>query len=206
MKSRSVIASCLALICALFLGSCLGAREAEETRFYTPSAPKMAGSPGRALLQPLVVTDFRVASHLSGDRLAARVSPQEVEYYSRHRWAGPLDRLVTEESRALLRSYFASVSSEASGAEDELLLSASVEAFEEEDEGDRWYGRASIELTLRDGFTGTTIWSGFLDSRKPAAARHPAAVAAALGEALGEILAQAAASWGKVLSEPNDDR
>lgn len=191
---------------AAALVSCFGAREAATAKFYTPAAPRLAGSPGRVLTQPLVVTDFRVASHLAGDRMAARVSPQEVEYYSQHRWAGSLDRLLTEESRVVLRNYFASVSAEASGAENEWLLSASVEAFEEEDEGERWFARAAIDITLRDGFTGETIWKGLLESRKPAVVRHPAAVAQALGEALGEILGQAAASWGKILSDPSGDR
>lgn len=189
-----------------FLGACMSTREPAESRFFTPSPPKMAGSPGRVIAQALAVRDFRVASHLNGDRIAARTAAQEIEYYVQHRWAGPLDRLVSEEIRRELRNYFTNVSEEVGGLPGELTLSGSVEAFEEEDEASAWFARAAIDLTLRDSLTGEVLWRGYLESRKPARLRHPQAVAAALGEALGEIVQQAASSWWKMLSENREDR
>lgn len=186
-----------ALVAVPALCSCFGPGAAAPQRYYVPAIPPLAGSPDRILGHTLAVSGFTVAPHLGSDRIAARTAPSEVEYYSNHRWACSLDRLVTEEVRRHLRSYWNGVLSEE--AEADYVLSGRVELFEEEDAPEGWYGVAALSLTLRSRETDKPVWAGTLQSRRRALARNPGEVAAALGLALEEILRAALLDWWKIL-------
>ena len=151
----------------------------------------------------LEVQPFALAAHLQGERLVARVSPVELEYYAGHRWAAPLENILAEAVLQGLREagLFASVTREGEpSALPDVRLSGFVRAFEEEDRPDGWWGVAVLDLSLRDAGTGRVLWSGEVHAERRAAARHPARVVEALRGALGEALGSV--PWGRASPAP----
>ena len=168
--------------------SCASAAPPE--RLYHFSTAPVRAAAGRA---PLIlgVGPFALAAHLQGERLAARVSPVEIEHYAGHRWAAPLEEILAEAAVRGFREsgLFAGVTrGEDPMLPPDLTLSGFVRTFEEEDRPDGWWGVAALDLLLRDARSARVLWSGEVRSERRAAARNPARVVEALREAFGEAL------------------
>lgn len=173
--------------------SCFGGGgETPEPRYFVPSATAPTGEAptSGAVIQLATMT---LSPHLEGDRLAARTSNVEIDYYRHHRWAGSLDRLLSQEARRYFRPSFAAVVDESASEAADYQLIGHIEKFEEEDEESGWFGHVGIQWTLRNNKTGKAAWSGYLSSRKSAAARNPSAVVEALNAAFSEVLAKTGA-------------
>ncbi len=184
----------------LFTG-CFGAREIADSQYFVPHlalSPADSPIPRTLLLRP-----FQLSPHLTNPRLAARIRPSQIEYYSQYRWAGALDRLLMQETGRALRGHFLSVLDESGQTQSDWVLSGTVERFEEEDQGSQWFGLVGISLALHSG-KDQLIWREYLEVRKKSSARNPQAVVIALGEAYSELLATALTRWKEsVLHEKN---
>jgi len=143
------------------------------------------------------------AAHLLEQRLAARVSDVELEYYAGHRWAAPLSELLPE---AVLQGLAASgmfreaVRSGESAGRADVILSGVVLAFEEEDRADGWFGVARLDLVLRSVRTDRILWAGRAHGERRASARNPVHVVEAMRGALGDALA--GIPWSEALAPP----
>lgn len=182
------------------LAGCFGAREIADSQYFVPSLTlSPANSP---IPRVLTLRPFQLSPHLMNPRLAARVHPSQIEYYSQYRWAGALDRLLMQETGRALRGHFLSVSDESKTPSD-WILTGTVERFEEEDQESQWFALVGISLALHSS-NDQLIWKEYLEVRKKASARNPQAVVVALGEAYSELLATALTRWKEsVLHEKN---
>jgi ABC-type uncharacterized transport system auxiliary subunit len=188
------------LLVAAAAGSC--ASSVPPDRLYHFSTIPVPAAAERAPLS-LEVRPFALAPHLQGDRLAARISPVELEYYAGHRWAAPLEEILAEAVLQGLREaglFAAVVRSEDPGARPDLTLSGYVRTCEEEDRFDGWWGVAVLEVALRDAGSGRVLWSGEVRGERRAGGRHPARVVEALLGALGDALGSI--PWGKAATAP----
>jgi uncharacterized lipoprotein YmbA len=172
----------------LLLAACLGKREPVEIHYYLPTLASDVETEGRRVHDlTLAVERFSTAPHLHGDRLTARISPTEIEYYANHRWPAPLDDVVTMEVYRALRPAFRAVVRDTFQAD--CVLSGTIERFEEVDEGDSWFGLVGLHLTLTDP-EGDPLLDRYFERRTRAETRHPAAVVEALRTGLAEIVAE----------------
>lgn len=183
---------------ALALSSCFGGGEVSEPRYFSPSVVAAEAS-HRSLPALIYLEPVSVAPHLEGDRIAARVSATEIDYYRQHRWAGPLDRLLTQEVQRYFRMNRGSTTKKDSQEFARYQLVGHVERFEEIQEGESWSGLVGVQWTLNDLGSAKPTSSYYLESRKSAKARNPAAVVEALNEAFAEVLQKASEEIGKVV-------
>ncbi|MGH7149552.1 MAG: ABC-type transport auxiliary lipoprotein family protein, partial [Planctomycetota bacterium] len=124
---------------------------APSSRLYHFSTVPMPAAASLGAVS-LAVGSLTPAGHLLEQRLAARVSDVEIEYYAGHRWAAPLSEILPE---AILQGLsdagiFREVvrGGESAGRAD-VILSGVVLAFEEEDRAEGWFGVARLDLALR---------------------------------------------------------
>jgi len=188
------------LMAILFpLSGCFSAPEHPEIRYFTPTLEPASARDPIALV--LTIAPFRVAPHLTGDRIAARVSESEVEYYSRFRWAGALDQVIAREVHRFFRPAFAqTLEFEATGSAD-LVLNGTLEFFEEVDEPGRWFGLVGLNLSLVSSETGEPVWSAYFEEKGQATARNPESVVDSLRAVLRKMLSTALEEW-KILFPP----
>jgi uncharacterized lipoprotein YmbA len=173
---------------SLLLTACLGKRDPVEVHYYLPTLGSDVATDERRVHDlALAIERLSTAPHLHGDRLTARISPTEIEYYVSHRWPAPLDDVVTMELYRALRPAFRAVVRDPARAD--CVLGGTIERFEEVDEGDSWFAHVGLHLTLTDP-EGDPLLDRYFERRTRAETRHPAAVVEALRTGLAEIVAE----------------
>ena len=175
---------------------------APQSRLYHFSTvPIAAASPLGAV--SIGVGPLTPAAHLLEQRIAARVSDVELEYYAGHRWAAPLSDLLPEavlQGLADAGMFREVVRGGESAGRADVILSGVVLAFEEEDRAEGWFGVARLDLVLRAARTDRILWSGRAHGERRASARNPVHVVEALRGALGDALASV--PWREALAPP----
>ncbi len=178
----------LAVVMAIGLQGC-GSVPAPELRFYRLDWPRPAGGE-LPRLGVLRVLDLRASAHLQGDALVLADGPVALHRSEGHRWAAPVERLVTEALiQGLGRSrMFAAVKDQGSAGGEDLLLDGRVLAFEpvRDDAGVR--GRVALEVWIEQ--PGRAPLRREFQADVPCGDPTPAAAVTALSAALAAILDQ----------------
>lgn len=100
----------------------------------------------------LGISQFDADVLYEGDRIVYRQSPYQVQFYHYRRWIAAPKKIVTEK---VLKQYqasgiFANVVSMPAVTKSDYTLKGEIQAFEEWDEGDSWYGLVTIEFKLQN--------------------------------------------------------
>lgn len=159
-------------------------------RYYLiePAGPQKTGE-GFFIPLSLKVQTFSSQGCFGEKRIVCRKDPSRVEFYHYHFWAVPPGRMVAEAFASWLRNAgtFQDVLSPFQGGTGDLLLRGEIEALEEVDEGEKWFGRIVLQLRL-ESRRGEIIWKGRLERKIEAEKRTLDDVVACLNRAMAEIL------------------
>jgi len=184
-----VAAVAVALALVLLLASCAGAPEVERYRL-APEVPRAADAVGAQGLR-VGVLRFRVDPPYDQDRIVYRVAaePQRVGFYSYHRWAAPLERMVPMAAARLLEGRAGIALAEPADPETryDVLLGGRLLAVEEIDLAGSERGRAEVELWLI-GPDGDELWRGRFEGSAEADVETVAQVVALVEQALEDAL------------------
>ncbi|MFO1053029.1 MAG: ABC-type transport auxiliary lipoprotein family protein [Planctomycetota bacterium] len=137
----------------------------------------------------LRVGDVDVVAELAGDRLLVADAGTRLRAWQHHRWAGPLERMVSDAlvtGLARTRRFAEVKSPSASGTED-FVITARVLDFHEVGDAQGWRARATIELHLvrQDG---RLVFQDEFRADTPLASSDPGELACGLGHSIGTIL------------------
>lgn len=164
--------------CAMLLLACAGS--SIQNRYYT-LAGETVPKASQSLPYRLVVQKFAVDPAYAQQNIVYRESPYEFMSYGNDFWASSPERQVENLfAESFEKSgLFASVERRASEIPD-LELSGNLNALEEIDtDSSNSYARIAVELSLRNGKTGKTIWKRTFDDRQKLEGRAPVEVAKA---------------------------
>jgi hypothetical protein len=181
------------------LAAC-GSVPVHEPSYYRLALPTPASTRTKQL-GTLRVGELALAADLAGDRLLVQDGRVRVLPFERHRWAGPLDRLITDAVVAgLSRSgAFARVKGAFDDGGEDLLLQGRVLECHQVAIGGAWHGRVTLDLALQD--TSGRLWfQGELSGAQRLAGDDPEALVVALSAALAEVVDRILASAGAALA------
>ncbi len=197
MKKTSLILTSLS---ALFLFGCAGS--SVENRYYTLACESAAKASGGTPYR-LFVQKFSIDPAYSQPNIVYRESPYEFMSYGNDFWASSPEHQVTNTVASVMREsgLFARVERRASEIPD-LELSGYLNAIEEIDsDSSETFARVAVELALRDGKTGKTLWKHAYDERKRLESRTPLEVAKASSALVTRYAEDALREIEKILAE-----
>ncbi len=182
-------------------------RHAPVTHYYVLDGP-MDG-PHRGNPVPardglaIGVAPFVVDPPYDQDRLVYRLGKDaaEVRFYSYHRWAAPLSRMLP---LAVARAFggaagLSSIEPAAPGRDYPAVLEGRLIALEEIDTPGGQTSRVQFELTLR-GEDGRVVWSGRLEGEAATRTKEVDEIVEAMRSALGTALEEARGALERALS------
>lgn len=153
----------------------------------------------------LGIVQFSADALYETDKIVYRHSPYEVQFYHYRRWVAPPKKIVTEHVLEQLKSseVFADVVRIPSAVQVDYILGGDIQAFEEWDEKDAWYGIVTIEFNLMDAQTKAIVWQQVLSEKTKANEKQPVAVVQAISESLKKVVQEAIPAIKQNLKDKN---
>ncbi|MDZ7261817.1 MAG: ABC-type transport auxiliary lipoprotein family protein, partial [candidate division KSB1 bacterium] len=158
-----------------------------DIRYYLIEYPLTSMDKGEPKYDfTLGVEKFTANALYNDDRFVYRESPYEARYDYYRRWITPPAKIVTEKVLEHFKSsgLFQRVVSYPHYAEVDYLLRGHLKAFEEWDEGEKWYARVILEVELINMKTQQLVWRGESSKLTLAARREPSEVVKAMSISL----------------------
>lgn len=172
-----------------FFASCGGI---PLTYFYRVDYEIMAdGSNHRdAVPVTLAIAPFKSDILYESDKIVYRNSRYEVQFYHYRRWIVPPKKLVTEKLYEHYRASgnFERVVRTPSTFPVDYILQGRVQAFEEWDEKETWYGLVKLEFELRHAKTNEIVWKQVFSRKTMAQRKDPVSVVEAISESLNSVI------------------
>lgn len=136
-----------------------------------------------------------------GDRIVYRNSPYEVQFYHYRRWIAPPKKIVTEKVLKQFQAsgIFQKVVSLPSYSKIDYILKGQINAFEEWDEGNAWYGTVTLGFQLQDAETNEIVWENELSRKTKAMKKEPVEVVKAISQSLNKVVQKAIEEIGSAL-------
>ncbi|MGH1365754.1 MAG: ABC-type transport auxiliary lipoprotein family protein [Calditrichia bacterium] len=189
------------LITALLLSSLLISCGGTPKTFYYSLNYDMPEASASSIPVTLGIKSFEADIVYSGDRLVYRDSPYELQYYHYRRWAAAPRKIVHDQVLKQIQSSgaFENVIGLPSTAIPDYILQAKVNALEEWDEANAWYGNVSIAFELLDVKTRKIVWRKDITERTPATERSPLAVVKAISASLKTVVDEAITDMSQTL-------
>ena len=152
--------------------------------FYYLSGPKAARDQGKG--PRLSVGDFSAAPGYGTERIAYRVSDNELRYYAYRRWVSDPPKLLAEMLMRHVRAShrFSRVDLGDRVKSPMAVLDGSIDAIEELDKGNDTLARLAMTFVLRDATSDREIFHYAFDKTYPCAKRHPKEVAHGISKLL----------------------
>lgn len=137
----------------------------------------------------IAVQHFSADLLYEGDRIVYRNSPYEVNFYYYRRWVAPPKKLVTEEVYQHFKKsgMFAKVVRTPAVTPVDYTLGGQIQAFEEWDASDGWFGLVSVQFQLRSSGNNEVVWEKTLSEKTRAAAKKPVQVVQAISQSLNAV-------------------
>jgi len=148
------------------------------------------------------VSQFKADVSYEDDKIVYRDSPYEVQYYHYRRWVAPPKKIVTER---VVQDYQASgvferVVKLPSATVVDYILTGHVQAFEEWDERDTWYGVVTLEFELLDPSNLEVVWTKQFSEKTLVSEKEPVEVVRAISESLGKVIDKSIAEVRQALN------
>jgi cholesterol transport system auxiliary component len=194
MTGRTILLFSLLIV---ILPACVDLKQPyQEIKYYTmeyppPELPALAPLPGA-----LRVERFTISPDYAGERIIYRDEAHARNTYAYHRWRARPDKMVRDFlARDFRRSgVFQGVFTDESGRRADYALEGSVEEFLEWDEKEQWLAVLTVAVTLlappETNISERIIFQKTFSARRPAAEKHPQAVAEAMSKAMAEVSAE----------------
>lgn len=196
-------ASCLAL--AFLIAAGCGA--APQRRYYTLSYPVMADrvTESRPALHPvrLRIRPFRVALPYDRPQMVYRQSPFEFNYDPYRLWASKPQQMLRElvEQHLVAARLVGEVTRDFGDQPPAYELGAEVQAVEEYDAGDAWYGHLAIRFDLVRFSDQKVLWHYEFDRKRKVHEQKTVYIVRALSEILRDEIRRVTAELDRVLSQ-----
>lgn len=157
---------------------------------YTPEAIE---NPNHDYTATLGIKQFTADVLYESDKIVFRDSPFEAQFYHYRRWIAPPKKIVTEKviEQFEVAGLFQRVVKIPSTAKIDYVLHGNVEAFEEWDDGENWFGVVTIDFTLEDPISKEIIWRNLVTKRNPVPKKQPIEVVKAISKSLNEVVKSA---------------
>lgn len=141
----------------------------------------------------LGIVQFSADALYETDKIVYRHSPYEVQFYHYRRWVAPPKKIVTEHILEQFKSsgVFEAVVRIPSATQVDYILGGDIQAFEEWDEKEAWFGIVTIEFRLVDAQTQEVVWQQVLSGKTEAAEKEPVAVVEAISKSLKKVVQEA---------------
>ncbi len=184
----------------------VGCGSVPQRQYFTLSYPltEDRATESRPPLHPLRLRLKPFTSTLPYDRpqIVYRQSPYLFQYYAFRLWASKPQHMLREiVGRHLLASRLvADVEREYGEHLPDYELGAEVEAIEEFDSGDVWYGHLAMRFELIRFRDKAVVWRGHFDRRRVVHKKEPVHVVRALSAILEDEMRRAVAELDHVLS------
>ena len=198
-RADLLVRAALVLALTLTLSSCLGQNEVEE-HFYSLTGPRMASEKGNG--PRLLVSELGAAPGYDSQRLAYRVSPNELRYYLHRQWIAEPPRMLAEMLVRHLKvsGRFSQVARSEKLRDPDAVLDGTIDAIEEVDLPDGWQARLAMSFQLRKPDTEQVLVRHSFDVSMPCAKRHPAEVAKTVSEIFAREVERLARKLGEALA------
>lgn len=199
---------CLSLISLALVTLCSGCAKRPPTHYYVLEPARDGASEHRSPVgndgMNVGVPSFRIDAPYDQDRIVYRIGDDspEIGYYTYHRWAVPLSRMLP----ALVAESFAGVHGLRSiepvtpGIDYDAFLEGRCVALEEVDVADGQRVRIRIVLSLRLA-DGVELWTRDLAYERTEQSREVSDIVERMRDLLGQALAEAAADLERALGE-----
>ncbi len=157
---------------------------------------------GHHLEKTLAVAQFSSDVLYETDKIVYRNSPYEAQFYHYRRWVAPPKKLVGERILRHLQTsrLFGRVVKFPASGQIDYILRGNLQAFEEWDEGDHWFGLVSVEFQLHERATEEVIWQAELSHKTQSTRKEPVEVVRAISESLNAVIADAIVEIKKSVS------
>ncbi len=177
------------LMIAVALQNCSGVPQT----YYYQIDYDMPASSSQALPINLGITQFKADIPYQGDRIVYRSSQYEVQYYHYRRWVAPPVKLAEQMTveQFMTSGAFRQVRTLPFQTSVDYILGGNIEAFEEWDEENSWFGNVRINFHLTERKSGDIVWQKTFSKKTAAAKREPVEVVKAISESMRQVLAEA---------------
>jgi ABC-type uncharacterized transport system auxiliary subunit len=140
----------------------------------------------------LGVEKFEAAPLYQEERLVYRDSPYEGKYYHYHRWIASPEQMITEKVIEQLRAsnLFEQVVSFPKYSQVDFVLHGTIKAFEEWDEGDKWYARVQISYELIKNAANQIVWQKTIEKKNIVPHKSPAEVVKGINRGVQQCVAE----------------
>ncbi len=188
---------------SFLLISCGGVR---QLSFYTLSTPETQTTNGSAYTEsPFVIGLQKLDGGVlyTDDRIIFRENEFEIKYWHYHRWVAAPNALATDALRDFLikRKTFADVVTFPSADRVSYVISGRLLAFEEVDINGEWFGKAAVQLTLKEPGQEAVIWKGAFEQLTKVELKQPESVVAAVNASLHKCFEAAVAELKPALNQ-----
>ncbi|MFQ5822651.1 MAG: ABC-type transport auxiliary lipoprotein family protein [bacterium] len=141
----------------------------------------------------LGIVQFDADILYEGDRIVYRQSPYEVQFYHYRRWIAPPKKIVTEKVLNQFRAsgFFQRVVRIPSTFNIDYILKGQINAFEEWDEGNAWYGIVTLVFQLQNTKSNEIVWENEFSEKTKAMKREPVEVVRAISQSLKKVVQKA---------------
>jgi len=188
MKTKLIEIS-YALAALIILSGCGGA--VKYPRYYTLHIPSPPDPPASGNLHAsLAVREFSSPSYLHKGAIVYKTSPEQIGFYSYHRWATDPRELVTNAVTDYLRASgtFSQVKPYDGQADIDYVLSGRLENLEEVD----YEGGVKVEVAISAQMvrlsTGATVWTYSVTEVGQVGKRDMPAVVSAMNRTMEEAI------------------
>jgi len=184
----------LGTLCFLLLITYIGCGGIPPTFYYRIDYPLTDANQNVTIPGTLGIAMFDADVLYEGDKIVYRNTPYEVQFYHYRRWIAPPKKIVTEK---IVKHYqsenvFQNVVAIPSATKIDYVLRGKIQAFEEWDEGNAWYGVVTLEFNLHDGKTNEIIWGRVFTDRTLAQKREATEVVKAISQSLSKVVQKSA--------------
>lgn len=168
------------------------------------TVPHVANS--TASLGTVVVRPFRCPDYLCQGRIVYRPSPDEVGFYEYHRWAMDPRESVTAYVVESLRNQalFRHVSSGERGVEPAYLLTGTINALEEVDQGRNVRVVCALSAQLVEAQSASVVWSDTASEVRTVDERKVSGLVSAMSSAAQATVDQLTTSLAKELGSARE--
>jgi len=188
MKKHSITIGLL-LAALMILVGCGGA--VKYPNYYTLHISPPIDPPTRENVHAtLAVHEFRSPVYLRQGAIVYKTSPEQIGFYSYHRWAVDPREFLTDAVADRLRATgnFSQVKLYDGRSDVDYVLSGQLEELEETDYQGGVKVQVAVSAQMVNVASGATVWANSVSDVEPVSQRNVPAVVSAMNETMGEAI------------------
>jgi ABC-type uncharacterized transport system auxiliary subunit len=187
------------------LAGCAGKIQYPNYYVLAIHAPVSVNARTQPILGSVAVREFNAPGFLKGGPIAYRQSPEQVDFYTYHRWAVDPRRAVTAAviQQMQSRGVFRSVDLFDGRATPDCLMTGAIDHLEEVDQGSNVAIEVGLSARLINVRTGEILWQGTSSKTAKLDQRSVPGIVAEMSRQVGEIVEGLVSSMQNRVSASN---